>query len=83
MLNGIRADLNQYGGTNMNTLKQSIILDAHAFRKFDSYVTLNQQKLSWVYEVEKLHDRFKITVLSDTSVSLFDILQKIEGKALT
>jgi len=83
MLNGIRADLNQYGGTNMNKLKQSIILEPLTFKKFDSYVTLNQDKLSWVYEVEKIHNRFKITVLSDTSVSLFDILQKIEGKALT
>lgn len=64
-------------------MKQSIILNEDSFRTFDNYVMKNQGRLSWTYEVERIHDRYKITLLNEKSVSLYHLMRKIEHKSLT
>ena len=64
-------------------MKQSIILNEDSFRTFDNYVMKNQSRLSWTYEVERIHDRYKITLLNEKSVSLYQLMRKIEHKSLT
>lgn len=64
-------------------MKQSIILNEDSFRTFDNYVMKNQGRLSWTYEVERIHDRYKITLLNEGSVSLYHLMRKIEHKSLT
>lgn len=64
-------------------MKQSIILNEDSFRTFDNYVMKNQNRLSWTYEVERIHDRYKITLLNEDSVSLYQLMRKIEHKSLT
>jgi|TARA_X000001316_G_C922333_1_gene37449 hypothetical protein len=62
-------------------MKQSIILNADSFRTFDNYVMRNQGRLSWTYEVERIHDRYKVTLLNEKSVSLYQLMRKIEHKS--
>lgn len=62
-------------------MKQSIILNADSFRTFDNYVMKNQGRLSWTYEVERIHDRYKVTLLNEKSVSLYQLMRKIEHKS--
>jgi len=64
-------------------MKQSIILNEDSFRTFDNYVMKNQGRLSWTYEVERIHDRYKVTLLNEDSVSLYHLMRKIEHKSLT
>jgi len=62
-------------------MKQSIILNADSFKTFYNYVMRNQGRLSWTYEVERIHDRYKVTLLNEKSVSLYQLMRKIEHKS--
>ena len=58
-------------------MKQTIILDKDNFQKFDRYVVKNQDDLNWTYSVELLHSKYKVTLLNEGNVSLYEIVKQM------
>jgi|TARA_R100001443_G_scaffold20279_2_gene32181 hypothetical protein len=58
-------------------MKQTIILDKDNFQKFDRYVVKNQDDLNWTYSVELLHSKYKVTLLNEGTVSLYEIVKQM------
>jgi|TARA_Y100001970_G_C13996094_1_gene730811 hypothetical protein len=58
-------------------MKQTIILDKDNFQKFDRYVVKNQDDLNWTYSVELLHSKYKVTLLNEGAVSLYEIVKQM------
>tara|TARA_R100000773_G_scaffold44501_1_gene45890 strand:+ start:1451 stop:1627 length:177 start_codon:yes stop_codon:yes gene_type:complete len=58
-------------------MKQTIILDKDNFQKFDRYVVKNQNDLNWTYSVELFHSKYKVTLLNEEAVSLYEIVKQM------